>query len=63
MLLKHKKADASAKAKEYSRSDDIILAEKMVEEIKLSGEPLFLSDLKINGNHLKRDSKRKRKRA
>lgn len=54
MLLKHKKADASAKAKEYSRSDDIILAEKMVEEIKLSGEPLFLSDLKINGNHLKR---------
>ncbi len=52
LLLKVKKADASAKAEEYRNPAEIVEAENLVEEIQKSGEPIFISNLEINGKDL-----------
>lgn len=52
LLLAVKKADASAKAKDYTNPPELTEAEKIVDEIIKSGQPLFLKDLKIKGNDI-----------
>ena len=52
LLLKVKKADASAKAPDYRNLPEIDYAEKLVNELEESRAPLFLSDLKITGNDM-----------
>ena len=52
LLLKVKKADASAKAKEYRNLPELDHAEKLVNRLETSGEPLFLSDLEVTGDDL-----------
>ena len=52
LLLKVKKADASAKAPEYRNPAELDVAEKLIIEIEKSGDPIFLKDLEIGGDDL-----------
>lgn len=52
LLLKVKKADASAKAPEYRNPEELELAGKLIDEIEQSGEPIFLKDLEVCGSDL-----------
>ena len=52
LLIKVKKADASAKSPEYRNVDELVQAEKIIAQIEKRGEPIFLSDLAVNGNDL-----------
>ena len=52
LLLKMKKADASAKAPEYRNPPEISGAKQLIDEIEKSSKPLFLKDISINGNDL-----------
>lgn len=52
MLLKLKKADASAKAEGYTTPKELFEAEKLIEKIKLNNEPVFLTDLKVSGKEI-----------
>lgn len=52
LLLEVKKADASAKAKDYTNPPELLLSEKIIDNIVKSGDPLYLSDLSVKGNDI-----------
>ena len=52
LLIKVKKADASAKAPGFREVPELDSAQDLVEKLEKSGEPLFLKDLAVSGNDI-----------